>query len=341
MTQHAIPPPAVSVAIVTHDSATDLPACFAALAAQDFHDFEVVAVDCASADDSVEAARTLELGGAVRKVVALSDNRGFAGGMNEALRHAAAPHVLALNPDARLRPDCLRRLHGRAASPPAGLRLAAVTPRLVRPAEGVEPRRLDACGMVLVRAWRHLDRGSGELDRGQYGEPERVFGATGAVVLYARRALDDVALGGEVFDAAFHTFREDAELCFRFQERGWEVLYEPAAVAEHRRTVVPGRRRLLPAAYNYHSLKNRYLLRAYHQTAANFWRTLAPALARDLLALVYVLARERTSLAAYGWLWRHRREIRDRRRRIRARRTAPASAVERWFSRQALPLERE
>lgn len=333
--------PAVSVAVVTHDSTADLPSCFAALAAQDFRDFEVVVADCASADGSVEAARTLELGGALRKVVPLPDNRGYAGGMNEALRHASAPHVLALNPDARLRGDCLRRLLERAAALPAGLRVAAVTPRLVRPADDGAPRRLDACGMYLVRAWRHLDRGSGEVDRGQYGAPERVFGATGAAALYLRRALDDVAVDGEVFDADFHTFREDAELCFRFQERGWEVVYEPGAVAEHRRTVLPQRRRLLPAAYNYHSLKNRYLLRAYHQTAVNFWRTLAPALARDLLALVYVAARERTSLAAYGWLWRHRREIRERRRVIQARRTAPASALERWFSRRALPLEAE
>jgi len=119
------------------------------------------------------------------------------------------------------------------------------------------------------------------------------------------------------------------------------VLYEPGAVAEHRRTVVPRRRRHLPAAYNCHSLKNRYLLRAYHQTARNFWRTLAPALARDLLALVYVVARERTSLAAYGWLWRHRHEIRARRRLIQARRTAPAAALERWFGERALPLDPE
>lgn len=329
--------PAISVAIVTHDSAADLPACFAALTAQDFRDFEVVVVDCASADDSVAAARSLDLGGAARKVVPLPDNRGYAGGMNEALRHAVAPHVLALNPDARPRRGCLRRLLDRLAEPGV-LRIGAVTPRIVRPPEGTAPVRLDACGMYLVRTWRHLDRGSGEVDRGQYGAPERVFGATGAAVLYARRALDDVALDGEVFDPAFHTFREDAELSFRFQERGWEVVYEPAAVAEHRRTVTPGRRRRLPAAYNYHSLKNRYLLRAYHQTARNFWRTLAPALARDLLALVWVLAFERTSLAAYGWLWRHRREILERRRRIQARRTAPTAHVERWFTRHALPL---
>ena len=73
--------------------------------------------------------------------------------------------------------------------------------------------------------------------------------------------------------------RVPAELCFRFQGRGWDVIYEPRAVAEHRRRVVPAGRAALPAFINYHSLKNRYLLRAYHQTTGNAVRTLLPTLA--------------------------------------------------------------
>ncbi len=324
-----------AVCIVTYDSAGDLPGCFAALAGQDVRDVEVVMVDCASSDASVEVARAAPLGDLPRTVVPLAENRGFAGGMNEACRHTSAPYLLSLNADARPRPDFLRRLLARAETAD---RIGAVTPRLVRPTvDGVT--RLDACGMYLVPTWRHLDRGSGEVDRGQYGEPQKVFGATGAAALYRRAALDDVALDGEIFAEDFHSFREDAELSFRLQERGWEVIYEPSAVAEHRRRVLPERRRDLPAAVNYHSLKNRYLLRAYHQTPRNFWRSLAPALLRDLGALAYVLMFERSSLPAYAWLWRHRREIRARRRQIFERRMVGAAAVEAWFSRRFLPLD--
>ena len=102
--------------------------------------------------------------------------------------------------------------------------------------------------------------------------------------------------------------------------------------------VLPERRSSLPAAINYHSLKNRYLLRLDHQTAANFVRTLPWTLPRDLGALGYALLFERTSLPAYAWLWRNRRELLARRRRVRARVTAPASTVEIWFRRQELPL---
>jgi hypothetical protein len=80
------------------------------------------------------------------------------------------------------------------------------------------------------------------------------------------------------------------------------------------------------------------LLRIYHQTAGNFFRTLVPTLARDLAALAWVLLRERTSLPAYRWLWRHRRELLARRRLIQGRRTVPAREVDRWFSIQGEPL---
>ena len=335
-------PPEVAVCIVTHDSAADIPGCLAAVGALDHRPLELVVVDCASRDGSVEAARAAAPAGVPLRIVPLADNRGFAGGMNAALAEiaeitgTASPFVLTLNADARPAPGYVTRLLARLESP--GLRVGAVTGRLVRPAADSGPPLLDACGMRLTPAWRHLDRGSGEPDRGQYAAPERVFGATGAASLFRRAALDDVTVGGEVFDAAFHSFREDAELCFRLRERGWEVLYEPAAVCEHRRFNLPERRAAMPPAVNLHSLKNRYLLRAYHQTAGNLLRTLPPTLARDLGALAWVLLRERSSLPAYTWLWRNRQAILARRREIQGRRTVPPAAIDRWFRVDGVPL---
>ncbi len=331
----------VSVCIVTHDSAADLPGCLEAVGRLVHRPLEIVVVDCASQDGSLEAARRSAPEGVPFQAIGLAENEGFAGGMNRALGIARLPFVLTLNADARPAPDYVTLLLARADADPK-LRVGAVAGRLVRPADPTEKtdglRRLDACGMRLTRTWRHLDRGSGEPDRGQLSAPERVFGATGAASLFRRAALDDAAVDGAAFDPRFHSFREDAELCFRLRERGWEVLYEPAAVAEHRRWNLPERRSAMPAMVNYHSLKNRYLLRLYHQTAGNFVRTLFPALIRDLLALGYVLLREPSSLAAYAWLWRHRAEILDRRRAIQGRRTVAARDIDRWFFTEGIPL---
>ncbi len=334
----------VAIAIVTHDDAADLPGCFAAIAAIFEHDrraIDLVVVDCASRDGSAEVARRLAANLPAQIAVTLlplADNRGFAGGMNAALFVTSAPFVLTLNADARPHPDFIAALLERMEANP-DLRVGAVAGRLVRPPTQDGTQLLDACGMRLAPTWRHFDRGSGEVDRGQYAHPERVFGATGAASLFRRAALDDVRIAtDEIFDPLFHSFREDAELCFRLRERGWEILYEPKAVAEHRRFNLPERRSAMPPEVNFHSLKNRYLLRLYHQTARNFWRTAIPTLFRDLLALGYTLLRERTSLAAYGWLWRHRRELLARRRAIQSRRTAPSRALDRWFFHAGEPL---
>ena len=328
----------VAVCLVTHNSAPDLAECMAAIAALHPRPSELALVDSGSDDGSLEAARRAAPPGLPASFAGHAVNIGFAAGMNAAIAATRAPYVLTLNADARPRPDYLGRLLARLEAHPR-LRVAAVTGRLLRPAPppGGGPRRLDACGMRLTASWRHLDRGSGEPDRGQWALPERVFGATGAASLFRREALLDAAVDGEVFDPRFHSFREDAELCFRLRERGWEVLYEPAAVAEHRRFNLPERRSAMPPGVNFHSLKNRYLLRIYHQTGRNFLRTLLPALGRDLAALAWVLAAERSSLGAYGWLLRHRGELLARRRAIQRRRTLPAAELDAWFGRAGAP----
>ena len=336
----AAPSAPVAVLIVTHDDAGDLPGCLAAVGALAPAPAELTVVDCASGDESVAVAQRHWPGGIAGDVAPLSDNRGFAGGMNAAIAKTSAPWVLTLNADAQPATDHVERLLARAeTAQSAGLRVGAVTGRLVRPASPDGTRRLDACGMRLTPAWRHHDRGSGALDRGQLARPQLVFGATGAATLWRREALLDVAVAGEVFDERFHSFREDAELCFRLRERRWEVLYEPTALCEHRRVNLPSRRAAMPPEVNRHSLKNRYLLRLYHQTFRNLIWTLPLALFRDLQALVWTLLVERTSLPAYAWLWRNRRELLARRRAIQGRRTAGWREVERWFLRDAIELD--
>jgi GT2 family glycosyltransferase len=327
----------VAVCIVTHDSEGDLRGCLEAVAALRYRPLELVVVDCASQDDSVALAERYRPPRLSMVHCVLTDNVGFAGGMNQALSQTDAPLVLTLNPDARPDPDYLSRLLQREANHPE-LRIGAMTGRLIRPRHGFEAGLLDACGMVLSPTWRHFDRGSGEPAEGRWMRADRVFGATGAASLFRRCALDDVAVDGEVFLSEFHSFREDAELCFRLQERGWEVVYEPTAVCEHRRRNLPGRRRQMSPQVNLHSLKNRYLLRLYHQNGLNLLLTGLPALLRDLGAFAYVLLRERSSLAAYSWLWLNRRQILRRRRAIRSRRAVGTWAVNRWFFRGGLPL---
>ncbi|MDX1997705.1 MAG: glycosyltransferase family 2 protein [Thermoanaerobaculia bacterium] len=330
--------PRAAILIATYNAERDVADCLAAVAALSTRPLEVVWIDGGSTDRTAERVRAeahrLAAAGIPFELVAEPENIGYAAAMNVGIRRTTAPWVLALNADARLAPDYVDRLLGRVEA--HGDRAGAATGRLLRFATAGERDRLDACGMYLVRAWRHFDRGSDEPDHGQFQTPARVFGATGAASLFGRRALEDVAVGpGHYFDELFHSYREDAELAFRLQERGWDVLYEPAAQARHRRFNLPQRRSAMSDLVNFHTLKNRYLLRAYHQTAGNFWRTLPWTLPRDVLAFGYVLLRERSSLPAYAWLLRNRRDILLRRKKIQSART---HSLEPWFNAESFPV---
>ena len=139
---------------------------------------------------------------------------------------------------------------------------------------------------------------------------------------------------GEYFDEAFFAYREDADLAWRAQWLGWRCLYVPEARGFHARRVLPERRASLPAAINMHSFKNRFLMRVKNMDAGTYCRFFIPITLRDLMALLYVLAREWTSLPgitlffrALPRAWAVRRALR------RHRRVAPAD-LRSWFSRK-------
>ena len=93
---------------------------------------------------------------------------------------------------------------------------------------------------------------------------------------------------------------------------------ESYCVAYHRRANLPSRRRSIGAVANYHSVKNRFLLRINNAPVPEFRRL--PTLARDLVVLGGCLFVERTSLRAFSYLARHRRRLFGKRAEIAAKR---------------------
>ena len=72
----------------------------------------------------------------------------------------------------------------------------------------------------------------------------------------------------------------------------------------------------MPPAANLHSVKNRFLLRINNQSREDFFRTLVPTLARDLVVLAACLTVEWSSLPAFSWVWKNRKRLWAKRREI-------------------------
>jgi len=305
--------PDVSIVVVSYGSADDLPASLPAAAAQEGVSTELVVVE------NGDSSRTRELAAeSGARFLPMPDNRGFAGGANAGIEVTTGRYVLTLNPDCRLAPDFCRALRDRLDAGDAK-DAGSASGKILR-AEGAglsATDTIDSTGIVFTASGRHFDRDSGRKDAPPESTRE-IAGVTGAAGFYRRAALDAVRISTGWFDEDFFLYREDADLALRLRAAGWRSLYVPGAVAYHRRANLPSRRRSIGAVANYHSVKNRFLLRINNAPVPEFRRL--PTLARDLVVLGGCLFVERTSLRAFSYLARHRRRLFGKRAEIAAKR---------------------
>ncbi len=320
--------PLVTVSIVTHNSAAQLEACLAALAAQTHPPLEVIVTDNASVDDSLAIAAR---GCPEARLVRNPSNVGFGAAHNAALRSARGEMALLLNPDVRLAPEFVARLVAAMRDDP---RVSICCGKLLlHGPNGAGPGPagplLDGAGMGMTRARRQYLRGHGQPDRGQFDRPAYVFGACGAAPLYRRSMIEDVSVDGDFFDPDFFMHKEDVDVSWRAQRLGWRCLYVPSAVGWHARAFRPGRRTAAEPSLRVHAVKNRYLTIAKNESAVNFLLHLPWIASYEAAILAYLVLRERSSLAAFPRLVALLPRALARRAAIAARTRASAREIRR------------
>jgi GT2 family glycosyltransferase len=319
----------VSVIMTTYNCSEVLQPCLDSLRCQDCGPLELIIVDNASDDGTKRILKSLEQ---TCRVIYNQTNLGFAAAQNQALRHTAGEWVVTLNPDVLLSPNFISELIAAARRDPA---VGMACGKLLRWRPGADPPRtnvIDSTGVYFVKNLRHLDRGAEELDVGQYDQSAYVFGATGAAALYNRKMIEDISVAGEFYDEDFFSYREDADVSWRAHLLGWRCVYTPRAVAWHVRRVTPSRRRELPLFINWHSIKNRFLMRAKNISARLYLRFFLPVTLRDTLILGYALLADRRLLSAFRFLWKRRKAIWAKRQWIQSRRRVSDSKLAPWFS---------
>lgn len=319
----------VSVLITTCNSAAYLPACLDSLRAQTYRPLDIVIVDNASSDST---RAILNHARPECHVIFNDTNLGFAAGQNQAIRAARGHWLLSLNPDVIAAPDFIDKLVGIGETHPQA---GAVCGKLLRWNPASNPpftKTLDSTGIYFTPNLRHLDRGADQIDRGQFDESQFVFGATGAAALYSRYMVEDISMNGQFFDEQFFAYREDADVAWRAQLMGWKCIYTPAALAWHVRRVTPERRADLPLVINWHSVKNRFLMRAKNISWPLYARHFVPTTIRDAQVIGYSLLWDRRLASALGQVWKLRHDWRAKRRAIQARRRVSDAELSHWFS---------
>ena len=228
-------PPMVSVIMVVFRTGPALFRSTAAVLAEPLVD-EFVIVDNGSVPE--DAARLRGLAKTEPRVRLLQGhgNVGFARGCNLGAAAATGRWLLALNPDAYLRPGCAAALIEGAE----GFASPCVVGARVLNTDGSEQRGARRGEVTLLTTLLSLIRLTSvvpalhryEIHLDAQAPPEgpiAVPTVSGACFAITRR--DFQALGG--FDEGYFLHVEDIDLCWRAREAGGSVVFQPKAIAVH------------------------------------------------------------------------------------------------------------
>ena len=257
--------------VVHHDLAAELIGCLESVRRHAPAGWcEIWVVDNASSDDSLTR---LEREFPAARLIANSDNLGFARANNQALERASGDYALLLNNDARLTAGALEELMRTLEADP---RLALVGPKLLDPSGAVQIStgrmihfHTELWQRVLGLAYAHDLPGARAYVQRRAGRPARPHWVSGACCLLR---LDAVRRAG-LFDPNFFMYNEEVDLCQRLHRLGYQVGYVPTAVVIHRgggstalhsgRTALAYRRSQLYFYRKHHGRVGLELLRLY------------------------------------------------------------------------------
>jgi GT2 family glycosyltransferase len=212
--------PRASIIIVNTNELHHLKKCLPTLFQQKYNNYEVLIIDNASTDGSLDFVRK-EFPSV--KVVENGCNLGYAGANNAGFRNATGDYIAVLNPDTRVEPDWLHHLvFVLALDPRAGL----ATPKILMMDD---PSRINTCGNQITYTGLTFCRG---LDQSadNFSEPEIVSAVSGAAFVIKRSVLEEI--GG--FDESFFIYYEDTDLSLRAWLAGYTCIYVPTSVIYHK-----------------------------------------------------------------------------------------------------------
>lgn len=314
--------PEVSVVIVTWNGRQYLDACLRAVEAQQGVSAEIILVDNASTDGTAKFVRTHF---PRVTVVALSENRGFAGGNNVGARAARGKLVAFLNNDTVAEGGWLRALRD-GLDVTSGV--ALTTSRIVYMHD---PDVIDSAGDGLFRWGGAFKRHHGESVQAAQTSVE-VFGVCGGACLMPKAVFDE--LGG--FDADFFASHEDVDLSYRARLRGYRCRYVPDASVRHHGSATLG---TISAFAVFHGQRNMEWMYLKNTPASLLMRTLPGHLLYNAAAAAHFARRGLlgTFLKAKVASLAGMPAVLRKRARIQRTRTVGATAIEphlekRWLA---------
>jgi len=340
------PKPLVSIQIVVRNGEKYIRHCLDSVARQTYGTLEVIVLDNASTDTTVQI---IEQEYPHVRLMRHEANLGMWPGQEYVLAHSSGIYVCSLSVDVILDSDfiarCVDAIEGTA-------RIGAVQGKIFQYTieqlneQGVRAltqSAIDTCGFAMSRSRKVINIGHGTSH--QYEQPMEIFGVEGAVPFFRRSALEECRIQGHIWDPDFFWYGDDLDLAWRMHVFGFIQIFEPRAIAWHDRSTTKGsatipiigqlqrrvlrqkipleKRKLDWSNTRFTIIKNDYII--------NLFRDAPAILVRELAVLGYIILFEPAVLLEVGRFIRLLPRMLRRRKDIMHRAQVSANTMHRWF----------
>ncbi|MAZ77228.1 MAG: hypothetical protein CMF39_00930 [Legionellaceae bacterium] len=202
----------ITAIIVNYNTANEVGHCIDSLLKQRDVELEIIVVDNASSDSSLYVLKHYHDS---IKLIESSENLGFGRANNLAFSQSTGDYIFLFNPDARL-------------SDELGLSKLASYLKVHQQAGLVSPKIMDESGRretlpcYVYPGQKHASQNFSHL-------PGKIAWVIGACMLIPRSVYQ--AIDG--FDESFFLYGEDADLCLRIRQAGYQILHLEKVLVVH------------------------------------------------------------------------------------------------------------
>lgn len=217
----------VSIVIPGYNASPHFEDCLGSISSQDFPDSEVIWVDSASTDDSLQRIRTQF---PQAKIVTLTSNVGYRRAVNIGAHKAQGEYLVVCNQDTRMDTAWLSEM---VESIEADRTVGIIAPKILM---FDDSQVINEAGNTLHYTGLYGSRGIG-AQIAKYSVPETIATMSGCCFLIRRDLW--TKLGGfsedfDQFDTDWHASFEDVDLAWRAQLMGYKVMFCPRALMYHK-----------------------------------------------------------------------------------------------------------
>ena len=230
----------LSIVIVSYNTKEFLGRCLDSIFESTLKDLEVIVVDNASKDGSVEEIRKFD---SKVKIIENKENVGFSKANNQGVKIVKGKYLLFLNPDTVVNKDTLSTLISfMENTKDAGV----VTCKVILPDGNLD----DSAHRGFPTPWNAFCYFSGleklfprfKLFAGyhmgweDFTKTHEINACAGSFMLVRREAGDQI----KWWDEDYFFYGEDLDFCIKLKEKGWKIYYYPHVSITHYKGVSSG-----------------------------------------------------------------------------------------------------